>query len=223
MDRWAGSSVTIVPYLSGWLRPETTESVLREWPEARFIEVGGDACNYWHLLRQSLRDYDEVIVVEHDNVVPHGAARSLARCSEPWCVYEYPSDAQGNLGAGLGLTRITRQDILPTPVTWPLLDNEVSQALHALGLRPHLHGRAGHLHYAAPGRHEMTLYRNTDTVWRYWPSLQGPDGRTLALDPEETVELDRKVNAPHLEPVASKPVLTKAAPKIAAEATDEEN
>jgi hypothetical protein len=223
VDRWAGSSVTIVPYLAGLLRCQTTESVLREWPDARFVEVGGDACNYWRLLRQNLLNYDEVIVVEHDNVVPYGAARSFARCTEAWCAYEYPGDAHGNLGAGLGLTRIRRQDILPAPVTWPFLDNEISRALHALGLRPHLHGRAGHLHYATPGRRPMTLYCNTDTAWRYWPSLHGPDGRTLALDPEETVELDCKVDDPYLKPVAPKPVLAKAAPKAAAEATDEEN
>ena len=36
----------------------------------------------------------------------------------------------------------------------------------------------------------MPVYRNADYQTRVWPSLQRPDGRTLELEPGETVELE---------------------------------
>lgn len=44
---------------------------------------------------------------------------------------------------------------------------------------------------------------NTDVHRRRWITLQGPDGRTLELDPGQVVDLPEPIDDPYLKPVES--------------------
>lgn len=44
----------------------------------------------------------------------------------------------------------------------------------------------------------MDSFTNTDVHARVWPSIQRPDGRTLALEPGESADLDVEPDDPYL-------------------------
>ena len=48
-------------------------------------------------------------------------------------------------------------------------------------------------------------YRNSDSHRRTWGRIQRPDGRTLELDADESVDLEQEIEAAYLESVDSRP------------------
>jgi hypothetical protein len=185
----------VVPFTE--LNRRTVETVQSEWPMVEFRSVAGDELKYWQLLRQLVVGGEPFVVVEHDMVVPEGAAASLDACPEPWCTWEY--DTIGiMITEALGIVRF-RPDLLPenflkyNPVSWVFLDTTVRIELRCQGFVPHVHGRADHLH-VYPKVDQWTLDEDGNLVvphgWRAPTIVEANPGAMIRYKDGRLVRAD---------------------------------
>jgi hypothetical protein len=143
----------IVPFVGGFLRPET-----RSLPNVELRNVGSSDQSYWELLVELWRG-ETFIVVEHDIVPTQEQLQEIWDCPEEWCSRPY---RMGDIETtALGCTkfdsRLMRrmpdlvESILEQHRHWSGLDSMIVAGLHRRGAKEHEHLPAVlHLHEPTP-------------------------------------------------------------------------
>jgi len=190
------------------LRSETYDALVKHIPVGalELVNVSGDACNYWHELRNRWTGEYDLVTVEQDNVITAETIPSFAACAEPWCCYEYELEDQRMCRIGLGCTRFSAELQRTVPVseisgsawfTWHILDYRVFTTVQRFGFEPHVHGQVEHLHdYNAVTnaigleslRTELGKLQAQGSTFQMTQLHPVPDGIKTGLIPDEAKE-----------------------------------
>lgn len=153
-----------IPYVEGWLRPETQDAIEASGlPYALTCLEEGDPYAYARNFERWWASLEDLIVVEHDMIPPTGMLQEMAECPEEWCSANYHVGG-GRTTTGLGITKISWRvkvaypyggmNIARSPrdrrtyVDWISLNESCDRHLVRLGYRQHIHfPNPVHLHY----------------------------------------------------------------------------
>jgi hypothetical protein len=154
----------VVPYIDGWLRPETLAAIeATGLPYATRPIEDGDPYGYAKAFEQWWANRLDLLVIEHDIVPPDGMITEMLECPEQWCSANYHVGG-GRTTTGLGITKISHlikvaypyggMNIARDPrdrrryVDWISLNESCDRHLARLGYRQHIHfPNPIHLHY----------------------------------------------------------------------------
>lgn len=139
------------------LHPASRASLAAHAPGAELADVSGDPFGYWREISARWDGSQDLITVEHDIEIHAGVLDGFSACPEPWCVYPYPVFGDRWLDFGLGCTRfavaaqqaagVAAIEAMPgecelcggAPGCWRHADCRIALAMHAAGIRRHVH------------------------------------------------------------------------------------
>lgn len=58
-------------------------------PDAEFVYTGGGLGTYWEEIEKRWTGEDDIVFVEHDNVLHEDVIPEFSTCPEPWCAFPY--------------------------------------------------------------------------------------------------------------------------------------
>lgn len=153
-------TIVLIPYIPGRLVDRTADWALAN--RAQLVDVSGSDDAYWSMLATAWCGSDDLVVVEHDIVPPLGTVYGFDQCPEEWCTCGYLISDTLLVEHSLGCVRFSAllQNEIPDaierageqtstvdpPRSWWSLDYRLDHVLRLAGHRPHVHGRAEHLH-----------------------------------------------------------------------------
>jgi hypothetical protein len=150
--------------------PRAVEAVRMYAPDAEFIDTSGTIYDYNEAIASRWDSGGDLVVIEDDKVITADVLPSFAACTEPWCVFRYPTYPEPYtrmIDIGLGCTRYSAEVqtwfgperfLVPDDPAWGLcpncggkgcwryLDSRIDRNLWDRGLRSHVHGDVEHLH-----------------------------------------------------------------------------
>lgn len=174
-------------YVDGRLHPETVHSLdYYSLGTAEYVDASGDPFAYWRAMSRFWVSGDDLMTVEHDNVIHGQVIPQFLECPEPWCSFGYPTkpgEPYNLLVVGLGCTRFRKEllaacpphlvdevqgackDCRGVPGCWRHCDVRIRTVLYAAGYKPHVHyPPVGHLNAVLGREAQATQGVNRDLV-----------------------------------------------------------
>jgi hypothetical protein len=148
-----------MPFTPDGIDERAWQALVAQAPHAERVDLSGSPVAYWELLRELWTGGEDVMLVEHDNVIKAGCVAALDACPAPWCSCPAPVDAADAAryraygasldDAGLQVNR-WRADLLaeaahrvtviePWRRHWLSMNSAIWVALHMAGAHPHGH------------------------------------------------------------------------------------
>jgi hypothetical protein len=139
---------------------EARDSLFRYAPDAVVIPLTtADFRGWWREIKVYY-GVEDLITVEHDNILHAGVLPQFGACPELWCLFPYrhPGCGDGWMDSGVGCTRFRKEIVEFMPVSlveaqggscsrcegvdpscWIHVDGRFNDAGRVAGLRPHVH------------------------------------------------------------------------------------
>jgi hypothetical protein len=173
----------ICGYTAEGFKQQARDAIAKFAPDCKLLDFTGCDFDYARAVARYWKGIEDLVIIEHDNVITKDVIPSFASCNEPWCTYAYPCAWNGKLQRltwGLGCVKFSAElqrqaplpgESLPDTVYWAAVDGMIHDYLTISNdFSPHVHGDIKHLHEYGPTK------RITSFGYDFLNKLGGADG-----------------------------------------------
>lgn len=152
----------LMAFTKDLLMAEAAQAAEHFTPGCEFVNVTDQPFLYWNNIESIWTSGEDLMTIEHDNVITENTVTSFEDCPMPWCSFGYPTmpgQEYNLLVYGLGCTRFRKQlmaAVSPDEVQavhgacvncapdnkrgcWRHIDGKIRHVLQRRGFEPHVH------------------------------------------------------------------------------------